>query len=292
MHNFFISAYATAYDWGAQSEIAYFKALSGNSKIIGIEHPFIPNSEKYNFNFLKNNIPNHWSIIITLVPATMLELKKNNYFGLASINETGRTAAVKLMEETSAYIKSLNNLFERKIVKAVHFQSAPKNNTEEIRGNASALKKSLQEINHLDWHDTKLNLEHCDAYTPNFLPQKGFLTLEDEIDIISDNKNMGIVLNWARSAIEARSADHVLKHIQLTQNANLLKGFFFSGCDTNWKDNHLPPVHSLLSQTEIQRCFELLNQPIYLGIKISNQTELKTVAQSVALNFKAIDALS
>jgi Domain of unknown function (DUF4862) len=265
MPNYFISAYATSCDWGTKSESIYFKKLWQNKDIIGIEHPFIPNNEKYSVDFLKKNIAQNWSIIITLVPETMLSLKENPDFGLASKNEAGRNSAVKLMEKTSDYIVELNKLFSRKIVKAVHFQSAPKNNYQEIRGNKFALKKSLLEINHFNWQGAELNLEHCE--------------------------NTGIVLNWARSVIEGRSTEHILKHIKMAQEANLLKGFFFSGCDASFKDNHLPPIDSLLTKINIQNCLDLLKKDIYLGIKVSNQSKLATVEQSLALNFNAIKHL-
>ena len=54
----------------------------------------------------------------------------------------------------------------------------------------------------LEWGNVQLNLEHCDAYIPGQKAQKGFLLLEDEVEILNEVGGYGLILNWARSAIE------------------------------------------------------------------------------------------
>lgn len=309
---YFVSAYATSpstQQWNSKLESNYFQLLEQKKEIIGIEHPFLMQSEKYPLDWLTENIPSHWSIIITLLPLFMNMAKTNSAFGLASINEKERSVAVKVMQQTSDYVHRLNQKFCRKIVKAIHFHSLPSNKDNNINGNKAALKKSLAEIKNIDWGETNLNLEHCDAYIPNQAPDKGFLLLKDEIEVLCEIGGYGMVLNWARSAIEGRCALTPLTHIKMTKKAGLLKGFFFSGCGNNiqseygyWKDTHMPPKKiierpslnndSLLGQEEIHQALNLLNTSIhYLGVKVSNPNVNKNFQKAANINIDTIDAL-
>lgn len=309
---YFVAAYATSpsiYEWNSEVEKQYFQHLALKSEIIGIEHPYLHNSEKYNFAWLKENIPKHWSIIITMLPAFMQMSKTNPYFGLASINKTARMQAVALMSQVNQYSLRLNDLFGKNIVKAVHLHSSPPNNNIIIRGDKSSLKQSLDEISDMKWGDIQLNLEHCDALVPDHAPEKGFLSLEDEIKVIQQiKKPVGIVLNWARSAIEGRSRETPIEHIELAIKRGLLKGFFFSGCTDNndnsygqWKDTHMPPQSfissqylektSLLGYEEIQKILATLPPQVYLGVKVSNQATPACMKRLIGLNIETIDAI-
>jgi len=59
---------------------------------------------------------------------------------------------------------------------------------------------------------------------------------------------VGIVVNWGRSVLEARSAEGALQHIALARQHGLLAGLMFSGAsgqDTPygaWRDSHMPPA--------------------------------------------------
>ena len=309
---YFISAYATSpsfNQWDPLDERKYFQALASEPEVVGIEHPFFINSEKYPLSWLLENIPDHWSIIITALPAFMHEAKNNPLLGLASENEAGRRQAVQLMQAISQYSEKLNHIFNRKIVKAIHFHSLPRNDDVNRLGNKAALKQSLYDIQKFNWHGAELNLEHCDAYIPNQLADKGFLLLKDELEVLSEVGGYGIVLNWARSAIEGRSVMTPLRHIELTQHAALLRGFFFSGCTDNpesdygcWKDTHIPPKNfieseylrneSLLGAKEIKQVLNVLDREIYYGIKILDQAKLKKLTQSIGLNIDTIRAIN
>ncbi|MBN2689719.1 MAG: DUF4862 family protein [Gammaproteobacteria bacterium] len=313
--HYFISAYATSPSsdkWCPEDESRYFHGLANKPEVVGIEHPFLPQSDKYPLPWLLENIPENWSLIITALPEFMNLLKGNPYFGLASVVEKDRMAAVKIMEDISDYIRKLNRGFGRKIVKAVHFHSLPRNVVNEMRGSKQALKQSLREIKDFNWDGAELNLEHCDAYIPNQIADKGFLLLEDEIEVISTVGGYGIVLNWARSAIEGRSVKKPLSHIEMVKNAGLFNGFFFSGCtdDVNsnygyWRDTHMPPRNfingdylqsdGLLGIDEVKQTMQELNnydEDIYLGIKVSDLAADDNIDKKIGLNTETIDALN
>lgn len=308
---FYISAYASSPQadlWDGELESLYFKALAAYPEVIGIEHPFRIKSEKYSLQWLKNNVPNHWSIILTTIP-TFLELAAQNRFvGLAATNEADRKEAVEIMRALSAYIVNVNSEFGRKVIKAVHFHAAPPSTEIALRANKAALVKSLHEVKQMNWGDVELNLEHCDALIPGQKPDKGFMSLQDEIEALTIVGGFGVVLNWARSVIEGRSVDHALKHVDLAQTADLLKGYFFSGCTDNsnsvysaWKDSHMPTKKviasefldddSMLGEAEIAAVCKRLNKAVYLGVKVQNMQKPKTVERGVGLSIDTMRAI-
>lgn len=312
MNKYYIATYATSPSpdkWNSHLEKSYFSTLSNNKEIIGIEHPVYLNEERYPIAWLNENIPDNWQIIITALPLFMNELKNNPLIGLASSDEKDRYAAIKIMEKIAKYIEKINVSFARKIVTKLHFHSLPRNNKEILAGNKLALKKSLQDMQNINWNNIELNLEHCDAYINNQEVDKGFLLLEDELEALDHIKGYGIMLNWGRSAIETKSAKGVISHINQAKNSNLLKGFFFSGCTNNpqssygyWKDTHMPPKNfingnylqndSMLGKEEIRDTLKELNERIYLGIKVSNRFEESNIKTSVELNLETIKAIN
>lgn len=311
INKYFVSCYATSpsfYAWNPVDETNYFEQLQVNSAIAGIEHPFLINSNKYPLDWLLANIPDDWRILITLLPALMEGAKSNPSLGLASNNELDRLQAVSLMQQASKYVNTLNDAVGRQIVQAVHLHSSPKNEEQALRGNKSALQASLEEIRGFDWDGAQLNLEHCDAFIAGQVPDKGFLSLEDELQVLRAVGGFGLVLNWARSAIECRSTQGPLQHIKLASQSGLLKGFFFSGCGKNehnpygsWSDTHMPPKNfiksdylepdSLLGDEEIRESLKLLNNIEYLGVKVLNPAKQPSLTQSVGLNLATIEAL-
>tara|TARA_A100000171_G_scaffold47768_1_gene54298 strand:- start:10895 stop:11884 length:990 start_codon:yes stop_codon:yes gene_type:complete len=314
-NEYFVSAYATSPSsgkWTPSAETVYFQELAKKADISGIEHPFCIEPEKYPLSWMIDNIPEHWSIIITALPLFMSESQKNPFLGLASEQEKSRCQAVQIMERILCYSKKLNHAFDRKIVKALHFHSLPRNEITCHRGNKKALRKSLSEIKNMDWQGIALNLEHCDAYINNQCGDKQFLQLEDEIEVLTEINGYGLVLNWARSAIEGRSTLTPLHHIKIAKQADLLRGFFFSGCTDApesrygcWQDTHMPPFNphqgpflsnkSLLGKTEIREVLLALNDvktPIYIGIKVSDRPPSKSVPYKRDLNLKTIGTIN
>lgn len=309
---YFISAYATSpsfYEWDGSAESDYFKKLADNSNIIGIEHPYLLESNKYPLDWLVKNVPSHWKLIITSLPLFMQLTNKNPKIGLASTSEKDRCLAVSLIDQIRQYAEKLNNLFGRNIVESINLYSSPKNSDQCKQGSKEGLEHSLIEIIKMNWGDIVLNIEHCDAYIYNHVPDKGFLVLDEEIDVIKQVGKLGIILNWGRSAIELHSINGPLNHINLTKKHDLLKGFVFSGCTDQsnspygaWKDTHIPPKklinsqylreESLLGKEEILQVFNLINnQDIYLGIKVLDPSSMRDVDRSIGLNLETLSSI-
>lgn len=309
-NKFYVSAYATSLSqqtWNPIGESQYYQQLVKSPEIVGIEQPLYLDSKRYPLDWLRETIPDHVSLIITTLPVFMQLSQSDPLLGLASMHEKHRYAAMKVMENINQQIHELNQMFSRNVVKAIHFHALPKNK-DELRGNKTAFAKSLQEMKSLDWMGAELNLEHCDAQLPTHAADKGFLLLDDELEALDQVGGFGITLNWARSVIEYRSVDGPIKHIQMAKQADLLRGFFFSGCtdDSNseygaWKDTHTPvqnfiesaylPTKSLLGANEIQQVLSLLNDEIYLGVKVSDLSKEKNIKRSVGLNIDSIRAI-
>lgn len=281
---FYVAAYAATpleSPWQAELETAYFKALSENNKIMGIEHPYLIEGDKYSLDWLNENISPHWSIIITALPGLMQSIKKDKNFGLASVDFAGREKAISMVEDVCRYAKKV------KSVKAIHLHSSP--------GNKQSFVKSLKTIRKMDWGNIQLNIEHCDAAIAGQQADKGFLSLEDELEAIQATGGFGMVLNWGRSVIEARTVAGIEKHIALAAKANLLKGFFFSGCTDQennpygqWRDTHMPPglEGCLLTKAEIEKTLkqlEQVNPEVYYGVKVSDKVSGGELADRVNL---------
>ena len=131
-----------------------------------------------------------------------------------------------------------------------------------------------------DWCGATLVIEHCDKYIPEQNPEKGFLSLESEIDVASE-AGIGIHLNWGRSAVEGRSADTAYEHVLEAGKRGVLDGIIFSGAGPeenqygySWIDGHLPAQAdeptSLMDEAEIARCAQgaIAGGAKYLGAKV------------------------
>jgi hypothetical protein len=133
-------------------------------------------------------------------------------------------------------------------------------------------------------------LEHCDAFVAGQEPAKGFLDLDDEIEIVNrlrgdGHTDTGLVVNWGRSALEARSVDGPVRHLERARDAGVLHGLVFSGCAGRdsafgpaWTDMHPGPAHlpapagepsSLLTDEQIRRCVEAAGPVAVVGTKFA-----------------------
>ena len=146
--------------------------------------------------------------------------------------------------------------------------------------NADAFKRSLEDVLGWDWCGATLVVEHCDAYIPEQNPEKGFLSLADEIDIVAE-VGVGIHLNWGRSAVEGRSAETAFEHVREAGERGVLDGIVFSGAGPeetqygySWIDGHLPAQAdeptSLMDAEQIGRCAQaaIAGGVEYLGAKV------------------------
>lgn len=311
---FFVAAYATSptTSWDPVIDSAYFASLLQDSRVEGLEHPYLDeDSSRYPMSWLHRILGDSKTLLLTLLPATMRRGAACPGFGIASQDEKLRSEAVRLVERAHDHVRSLNTAFGRPVVKAVHLHTAPRNDGTAQRGSAEALHRSLGEITAMDWQKVALNTEHCDAFVPGQLPEKGYLSLSDEIAVLKEVGHVGLVINWGRSAIEARGSVGAAEHLRRAREARLLRGVFFSGCTDlagspygAWKDTHIPPQGypgsrylaegSLLGGAEIRHAMDEISactDPVYLGIKVLDPVKPASRARSTGMNLESISAI-
>jgi hypothetical protein len=304
------SASPTRFDWVPAEEEDYLSGIYAIPTIRGLEVPFTGTLHKFDEPWFLARIPKHLDIVLTLIPATTAAVKNNPNFGIASSDEEGRKCAVALAKDAADAVNRIEKALGRKAVIAVQLHSAPGGK------NVDALAKSLIEISEFSWQGAKLVLEHCDAKIPDQKAEKGYLSLSDEIAAIKlSNKNIGITINWGRSAIESRSAQGPLEHLKQAEQAGLLAGLMFSGASdvdnrfgTAWKDCHVPPApldtpavnsqellepKSLMTADEMRKCY-VASQPEsfqgYYGLKIAPLHEV-TIEERIATVTQSISVL-
>jgi aspartate/methionine/tyrosine aminotransferase len=315
VRNFRVSAYATSpsfHGWNGALEAQYFAGLAADARVVGIEHPFFDDGgNQYPVGWLVDNLPAHWSISVTVMPGLMRNARTQPHFGLASAHEPSRSAALAMVERLRIQIDALHTRLGRSVVQDLHLHSSPANTVEDVRGNVAAFDRSLQECLALGWEGIRVLIEHCDAPVAGHAPDKGFLTLEEEVELAAKHE-IGLMLNWARSAIETRSTEGPLDHLGAVERAGLLHSFCFSGCASKsnpdygiWRDTHMPaaPIvpspwlraDSLLGAREIADTLLQLRaaaRPITLGVKILDPAPDLDVVRKVRLNLDTIAAIA
>lgn len=219
----------------------YYALLGDQPWIAGAELPF-PGDLAADTEWLAHSLPTHWDhCTVTAIPGTMVTLGSNPAFGLASPDEDGRAAALAFTEQIRDAVCRLHQARSQRSVRYVQLHSAPTG-----RADRDALARSLEDVAAWDWDGAQVVIEHCDAYIARRQPEKGFLSLADEVAVVSQ-LGLGIHINWGRSALEGRSAETVADHIAQCTTAGVLTGLFFSGAGPEatqyggpWADGHLP----------------------------------------------------
>lgn len=304
---YIIGAYATAPSsviWDKNQEENYYQQLKSNAKIKGLEHPFVGQLHSHDDDWFLENIDPDWQFVFTSIPGVMGNLNKNPYFGIASTNEEGRLAAITFYQQAQQAIAKLNNHLNKQAVSSIMIHTAP-TITADTHSSVEALITSLKTLQSWDWQGAKLVIEHCDAYIEGQESQKGFMTLEDEVKAIEQvnaehNCDIGICINWGRSAIETHSVEGPLQHIRQANQNGLLKGVIFSGASGvdspygQWKDSHMPheqafdvPSYaegSLLTVTEIERTLKQcsVKHLDFIGGKIAIRPNEATVDERIS----------
>ena len=227
-----------------------------------------------------------WRLVVTFLPAQMENLELDPHFGLASERLESRMKACaevhRLFDELQTLLKLRPDIeligISLPTGPRVHGHGASCVNGGVTSGatnhvtnhvtsgerkivspssSKAALRHSMRELQGCLYFE-KINFEHCDSKRGASPVAKGFLELEDEIEIAKEF-GLGLVVNWGRSAIEGRSAATPLTHLQkiLTASAEnkepvslhqnpLLRGLIFSGAASqhpiygDWLDTHAP----------------------------------------------------
>jgi hypothetical protein len=311
---YIIGAYATAPSsiFNKSLEYRFYeKLIESIPEIRGLEIPFFGNDiHSLGYKFLLDMIDTNWNNIITCIPGTMANLSKNPHFGLASDNSNGRNEAILMCKRVNQTLHKINDFFGKKSVFAIQLATAPSVPVTDVSSSKDSLLRSMEEILKWDWDGSKIIIEHADQSHSNLPFEKGFLSLESEIDVLkqlSNVYNVGITINWARSAIEGRSVFKPIEHINLALKYDLLAGLIFSGVSNNdknygsWKDTHMPfaqsynveyfEKNSLLTYENIFNTLKLIYKEKfdYLGLKLNSMPMDHTdIQRRVGLNKNAV----
>lgn len=181
-------------------------------------------------------------------------------------------------------------------MRSVRLHSAPR------QGDPECLAASFDEIDAWDWAGIRLDIEHCDAAVPDHDAEKGFLSLDDELTVLDRPGAGGVVVNWARSAIETRSTDGPIAHLTRAREAGRLRGLMFSGVaavDSSfgpaWIDAHLPTStvsrESLLTPSEVRRAVRAAGPDVELGLKISLGPRAVPLAHAMGVLDQMLDEM-
>ncbi|WP_029137765.1 DUF4862 family protein [Nakamurella lactea] len=285
--SFLVGAYAAAPSDPSAPEFAeFFRALAAEDLVGGLELPTSHLTDAAAVRAITEAASPDWTYALTCFPGTMFALAKDPSVGLASPSEASRGQAVEFVAELREQAARFDEAAGGGRLERVFLHSAP------VGGVPDALATSLAEIVSWDWAGARLEIEHCDAAVPGQEPQKGFLSLADELAVLADVGSTGVVINWGRSAIETRSAEGPVLHLQQAREAGLLSGLMFSGVsavDTDygagWLDAHLASSTrtpgSMMTPSEISRCVAAAGDA-FLGAKIGVKPADAPVQERVA----------
>lgn len=298
--NIIVGAYAASPAhavWRPKLEKEYFSALADIVGLGGFELPWINGLHPHDETWLLTHLPPHLDIVLTDIGATVQRLAADSRFGLASLDESGRRAALIQTQRVRDGVHRLNQAAGRRVVTAVELHSAPLAKD----GHASALAKSLGVIATWDWAGASLLIEHCDASVEGQRAEKGYLRLEDELTAIATSgQDVGISINWGRSAIELRDANQVTEHVRTASEAGSLRAIVFSGAANEpslfggpWEDAHLPLAPSerfprgeptsLLTEERLSRTLAVAGNLDWVGLKFGWRPPGSPVSDRVSM---------
>lgn len=289
--SYLLGAYAAAPTDPSSPEFGDFiTALAGHELVAGLELPSHHLADLAAVESMAQFASPQWVYAVTCFPGTVLTMADNPAAGLASTDSAGRSTAVEFVAGLREQLLRFDEQVGGGKVQHLFLHSAPRG------GTPDALAVSLAEILSWDWSGTQLHMEHSDAAVAGQEPQKGFLSLTDELRVLDQLGDIGLVINWGRSAIETRSVDGPVEHLERAREAGLLSGLMFSGAAESdsefgsaWLDAHLPTSSvepsSLLTPTEITRSMQAAGDEIFLGVKVG----VRPLEGDVAHKVSAID---
>lgn len=308
VHNgFVVGAYAASPAhavWQPDLEAAYYDALAQDPRIAALELPWMGGLHPHDDAWFLAHFPARFRAVYTDIPHVMTTLASDASFGLASTDSDGRARALLQAAAVRNDVRRLNDATGRAIVVAIELHSAPRGG-----GSIDALSRSLASLQSWDWDGASVVLEHCDAWREGQRAEKGFLALDDEILAIERaGADVGISLNWGRSAIEFRDADRVVEHITAARASGHLQGFIASGAADHsgpfgdaWVDAHLPfqrnAAHplgddaSLLTEERLVAALSAAGPLAWIGVKMGWPPGVEgSVAQRMDMIRAALDA--
>lgn len=297
-----ISAYAASpahRDWDPALEHELFTSLCALPDVAGLEVPWLGKLHPHDDAWFFAAVPAGAELAVTALPFVMGRLAVAPGYGLASIDDDGRSAALDDLAALAADVRRIDAETPATVT-TVMLHTAPRGG-----GDFDALSRSLERAAEWDWAGARLVVEHCDAAVPGQMPEKGFLPLGDEIAAIrSAGVSVGVWLNWGRSVIETRDHELVAEQIAYASASGLLRGLTLSGASAvdgtygpAWADAHLPlseidpGAHSLLDEGRAARAFAAAGPIERYGLKVSRLPGDRTAADVVRTLGAHLDAM-
>ncbi len=289
--------------WSAAQELAFYEALDADVRVAGLELPWLGGLHPHDESWLLQNYPPRFSAVLTGIPGLMRTLAKHPDYGLASVDDEGRRAAVAEVGRIGDAVRRWHDMAGRRIVEVVELHSGPRRE----RASEVALARSLDEVAGLDLAEAAVVIEHCDAAIAGQRAEKGFLPLDAELRALAGAPaEWGVSLNWGRSAIELRGAERVHEHAAAASASGRLRGLMFSGASAApspfgdaWVDAHLPfhgelpggIPESLLTEAAAAATVRAAGDVRWCGLKTGCADSGASVAQRVAGIRSGLDVL-
>lgn len=287
--------------WNPAQEAELFEALAADSRVGALELPWLGRLHPHDDAWLCGHLPARFRAVLTDIPHVMGRLASDPGYGLASSDADGRARALDQAARLRDDVHRLNDTTGRAAVAFVELHSSPRQTA-----SVDAFVRSLEAVQAWDWDGALVVIEHCDAAVPEQAAQKGFLSLEDELQALHGTP-FGMSLNWGRSAIELRDADRVVEHVARVQAAGRLSGLIFSGASDRtghlgaaWTDAHHPlrqddrhpwgDPTSLLTEERMRAAVAAAGPQAWLGVKLGWAHASGSVADRSAMLHAAIDA--
>lgn len=307
-NGYVVGAYAASpahQQWHPDLERAYLDQLAGLPLVGALELPWMGGLHPHDEDWLLANLPAALDVVLTDIPNTVRLTSLRSTFGLASAEEDGRRAAVETLARLHRDVQRLNDHAGRQRVRVVELHSAPQAHLAGV----DAFADSLALVAGWDWDGAELVVEHCDAAVAGQAPEKGYLRLDEEIAAIeASGADVGIFLNWGRSAIELRDPDRVHEHVLLAAGTGLLRGLMFSGASDRacafgypWIDAHHPLARSssqplgepasLLTEERLALALDSAGPLAWAGVKVGCAVKDTPVSGRVAMIGDALEAL-
>jgi len=280
-----LGAYAMA-PAGLKAEEAFYAGVA-DLGVGGLEFPLaLEGAPSLEPSWLVRNVRPAWDLLVTCIPTVMGRLLREPAYGLASVDEAGRSLALVDVARARDLALGLADEHGRRRVVAIQVHSAPG----PTGGSRDALSRSLAQILEWDLAGAVLLVEHCDAPVPGQLAAKGFWSIQDEIAAVRavgvDADRLGLSINWGRSAIEGHSAGTAIEHVRAAVDAGVLRAVVLSGASDvptpwgpAWSDAHIPPrgadpalaasAASLLGQEEITATLRAAGDVPRIAVKVS-----------------------
>lgn len=272
-------------NWDPAVEDEVLHGLAAMPGVTTLEVPWIDGIHPHDSEWFLANVPDV-ALALTPLPFVMRRLATPGY-GIASPDDDGRAAAVADLRRVAEDVATITERSAARVA-AVELHTAPRG-----AADADALARSLAEIAALDWSGARLVIEHCDAHVPGQTPEKGFLSLDGEISAIrSSGADVGLWMNWGRSAIELRDPDAVADQIAAAADSGLLDALVLSGASDRegpyggpWIDAHHPFASidpesaSLLTDDRVHAAVRAAGEAPSRGLKVSRHPAATTAAE-------------